>query len=295
MLPDVGVEAIGTAAASAALQTTVFLCVAVPIALGVLVTQRHRPNTVLGWTAVGASGWFLNSLALSVPEISALQDSKALQYNWDGKVLAVATSLVLILRWRHADRGVDLGLGLRLRRGTWRPWLVLLVITVVLVVVVAIVEPKLTEDALYQATLPGLDEEVFYRGILLAVLGLGLGANRRLAAIPVGWAFAVVAVMFVAVHVVVVTDDLGIDASELNPGTVLYFGIYAFAFGWIRLWTGSLWPAVIYHNIGNTLNTIAELGGTGTLVVTSIAQLGLLVLLPALGLADRRRRRRTSH
>lgn len=94
------------------------------------------------------------------------------------------------------------------------------------------------ETWLYQATLPGLVEELLFRGVLLALLDRAFVARRVVLGASIGWGGVVVTVVFVALH--------GLDASALSgvlPAALLYL--------WLRARTGSLVLPVIVHNLWN--------------------------------------------
>jgi membrane protease YdiL (CAAX protease family) len=94
------------------------------------------------------------------------------------------------------------------------------------------------ETWLYQATLPGLVEEVLFRGVLLALLDRAFVVRRVVLGASIGWGGVVVTVVFVALH--------GLDVAVLFgvlPAALLYL--------WLRARTGSLVLPVIVHNLWN--------------------------------------------
>lgn len=94
------------------------------------------------------------------------------------------------------------------------------------------------ETWLYQATLPGLVEEVLFRGVLLALLDRAFVARRVVLGASIGWGGVVVTVVFVALH--------GLDVAALFgvlPAALLYL--------WLRARTGSLVLPVVVHNLWN--------------------------------------------
>jgi membrane protease YdiL (CAAX protease family) len=94
------------------------------------------------------------------------------------------------------------------------------------------------ETWLYQATLPGLVEEVLFRGVLLALLDRVFVARRVVLGASIGWGGVVVTLVFVALH--------GLDVAALLgvlPAALLYL--------WLRARTGSLVLPVIVHNLWN--------------------------------------------
>lgn len=84
-----------------------------------------------------------------------------------------------------------------------------------------------------------LVEELLFRGLLLSAL------LRRMRA---GWAIALSALLFACVHL----PDLGYLWYAL-PNLALL----AAALAWLRLRSGSLWPAVVAHGVNNLLAVAA--------------------------------------
>lgn len=88
-------------------------------------------------------------------------------------------------------------------------------------------------------TVGPLVEELLFRGMLLSAL------MRRL---RVGWAVAACSLLFALVHL----PDLGFLWYAL-PGLALL----AAALAWLRLRSGSIWPAVVAHGVNNLLAVAA--------------------------------------
>ena len=91
------------------------------------------------------------------------------------------------------------------------------------------------------ALLAPIGEELVFRGYLQRVLGARLGAGR---------AVVITAALFAAIH--------------LNPASLLALFGLGVIFALLRVWTGSIWPAVIAHAIQN--------GTSSALVLTGVAE-----------------------
>ena len=101
------------------------------------------------------------------------------------------------------------------------------------------------EELAYQATMPGLAEEISFRGVLLTLFNRSLGCPFTLLGARVGWGLVVQAVLFTIPHCIS-------PALHFNLWGLMTFPM-AIAFGWITERSGSLLPAIVTHNIGNTL------------------------------------------
>jgi len=215
---------------------------------------------VLG-LAVGVSGTAPASVTQRIEAVLAQPDVNALMVILT-LLLAASVTVVLVRRlwpaaWSH---GAPPGLGLT-RPG--RPLFYLAAVLLGLAVPIAggwltrwvAHGHEVTQDvkqiggaaslalripmALVVVSLGPLVEELLFRGALLSAL------LRRM---PVGWAVAVSSLLFACVHL----PDLGFLWYAV-PNLALL----AAALAWLRLRSGSLWPAVVAHGVNNLLAVVA--------------------------------------
>jgi membrane protease YdiL (CAAX protease family) len=104
-------------------------------------------------------------------------------------------------------------------------------------------ESKSLEYFLYEATMPGLGEELGFRGLLfgalLAALVPSAAARGRIALCVIASALP-----FALLHL--------LESSGLKLLVLALYTFYAgIVLALVRLRTGSLWPAVLAHNIAN--------------------------------------------
>lgn len=101
------------------------------------------------------------------------------------------------------------------------------------------------EEIAYQLTMPGLAEELGFRGVLLTLFNLSLGRPFTVLGAKVGWGLVLQALLFTLPHV---------TSPSLH---FQWWGLFTFPFaiacGWMTERSGSLLPAIITHNAGNTL------------------------------------------
>jgi len=200
-----------------------------------------------------ARGWavaFLATLVLflglqALPNLLPGERIVGDHWNWTGQVLALAGTLwVAALLVRQA--GVpwrDMGFTRRQQPGSLYAalWVSAAALSLNLLAMNQS-RFRLTEVPLetwaYQATLPGLVEEVAFRGVLLALLDRAFLARRVLFGAPMGWGGAVVTLVFLALHGWSVNVLLGV-----LPAALLYL--------WLRARTGSLAVPIVVHNLWN--------------------------------------------
>ena len=206
-----------------------------------------------GFFRPGARAWvvaFLSTLALFLglqvaPMLLPSERVIGDHWNWSGQLLGLAGTLWVAVML--ARRGVlawrEMGFCRAQRPGSMRPALWVSAAAMSLnVLAMNLSSFRLgrvpLETWLYQATLPGLVEEVLFRGVLLALLDRAFSARRNLAGAPIGWAGVAVTLVFLALHGVTAGTLLGV-----TPAALLYL--------WLRARTGSLVAPIVVHNLWN--------------------------------------------
>ena len=171
-------------------------------------------------------------------------------WNWQGKALATVGSLAIAsLAWFGWKRiGLTLDQGGAPRGATWA----VIASTTAIFAVIALVSPNESVDAntlAFQATMPGIEEELFYRGVLLLALNEAFTRRWRVAGVSVGWAALLTSILFGLAHAVDV--EAGAFSFDLFP--FLFTAFPALILVWVRERTGSLiWP-ILLHNLANLL------------------------------------------
>jgi membrane protease YdiL (CAAX protease family) len=226
-----------------------FAAVLVPAA-GIVVIQKRR-GAPASWRIVGvAAAVYLAALAvLALPQLEVVE---GLRYNWQNKLLLAALIVALLSR-STAD--------FRTRCGIVPPsgaWTIPATISLAVILIIAMYaglavddpRPLTAETIWFQATVPGLDEELLYRGLLFALFGVAFGLQKR-----AGYWFVLVlvTVLFALVHAIHWDGQSLEFSADPFAGTL----IVGFWFGWARLYTGSVFPAVILHNVYNVVFNVA--------------------------------------
>ncbi|MGL4177039.1 MAG: lysostaphin resistance A-like protein [Dermatophilaceae bacterium] len=281
---------LAVARAALAWWTAVIGCAAPLTVLAWWASRRWRatqaPAQVRGGVLVAAVALLTFALGLVVAAgfLTALVGETAAE-NWNDwltRVLWLWFIGSMLLLWRSLTPG-DLGLGRRMTP-TVRRWVVA---TWVLAIgsgttfgLAGIGDD--VHDQLAQWPLNPLAEELFFRGLLLAVLVRALGEHRSRRGIPTGWAVVLMVAVFGFVHDIdlshgltgnawagplFVTDVGGLDGDVV---TGLFIRVVSALLYWyLYVSTGSIWPAVAYHAFHNSIG-IYELKLTVMLVLTIV-------------------------
>ncbi|RZJ97448.1 MAG: CPBP family intramembrane metalloprotease [Brevundimonas sp.] len=201
-------------------------------------------------------GWFAGALALMAVYDALLTRGYGhipLQFwpsdwNWEGKSMAIGLSLTVAL----ALGAKRCGLTLKQDRKGLRDALILSGALLALFLGLALYfpgEPANADTLAFQLTMPGLDEELFYRGVLLLMLNEAFARPLRLLGAPMGWGALISSVVFGLTHALGYDDG----AFTFDAMTMLLTGGPALLLVWVREKTGSLLLPVVLHNFANAI------------------------------------------
>ena len=175
------------------------------------------------------------------------------QWNWQGKLLALAATLIIAalpgFGWHRA--------GLR---GKQAPDSLVSCIPVALVycaffAVIAWLYPSgpaSHETIAFQLTMPGFEEEPFYRGILLLALDQAFRGRVRFLGVDWGWGAALSCALFGLAH----AFGYGAHGFAFDPLTMALTALPSFIAVWLRLRTGSVLLPIVLHNFGNSISLL---------------------------------------
>jgi len=228
-----------------------------PIAALALAVRRETPprSQRLTLTILALAVTLVNGIVVlgGMAVQQQLPFFSALEWNWPGKIAAVIATLAMMRCLPGATRG-EMGLTWKAMPGSVVPAMIaavaLCAFSWTLQAALTGPSPIEPERLAYQALMPGLDEELFFRGLLLAVLIRAFGAGPSLAGAPIGWAAIAVTFLFAAGHGFRIIPD-GVQFSAL---AVAVTGVIGFGLVWIRQRTGTLLAPILAHNIINLGN-----------------------------------------
>lgn len=170
--------------------------------------------------------------------------------NWQGKILALMGSLAVAslpaFGWTRS------GLTLKPAPGSLKPALAVSLLYVGFFAVLALMFPNApasAEEIGFQLTMPGFEEEAFYRGVLLAALSLTFTARVRFLDVEWGWGALISCALFGLAHA------FGYSKGEFSFDPI-YFALTAFPSliaVWLVLKTRSILFPVVLHNFGNAV------------------------------------------
>jgi len=236
-----------------ALQSGLSLACALPVVLIAAWHSRTRRWSLLLFVAS------LVVLDVALVEIPRVDGFQRLHWSWQESLLSAAWPFLLVA----VVPGVSLasiGVTSRFRPGWFNPSLVagLFALGVPAVFFVLGVRKKLDAQGwVFLLIMPGLAEELVFRGVYQSLLNRVFGTPWRLAKANFGWAIIITSILFAASNGLVTVDN------QLNAHLGLHAAIAPFLMslvsGWIRERTDSVWPSVVGHNLSNIVIPFASL------------------------------------
>lgn len=228
-----------------------------PLAFLILCLPALRNPQARGWIPVVIFMSVLDSVATLVPAYVHALQIPGTHWNWGGKILDIVVMLAVATAFIVAKRFTarDIGLTFRQAPGTWRAIVFMMIpYCIVLAVLTAKwfgeTQPQTAETIWYEATMPGLAEELLWRGILLAILDRMFSVRFKLANADIGYGAIALTLVFALVHGLHFDKTLAVQTDGMNA---LMAAVTGFALVWLRLRAKSLVLPVVLHNATNVI------------------------------------------
>jgi len=202
---------------------------------------------------------FLVVLDVTLVEIPRVDGFQHLHWSWQESLLSSAWPF-LLAALVPAISLTSIGVTSRFHSGWLKPSIVagLVAIAVPAVFFAIGAHKKLNwEGWAFLLTMPGLAEELVFRGVYQSLLNRVFGKPWRLANAEFGWGLVVTAILFAGFNGLVVVD------AQLHPRIFLPAAIaptmLSLVSGWVRERANSVWPSVVGHNLSNIVIPLGSL------------------------------------
>jgi membrane protease YdiL (CAAX protease family) len=211
----------------------------------ILFTKPLDKRMTLALVAAAALYLGLDDFVTGLPRLIPALDLVGGRWNWMGKILSLCLAVLTIVLLRMQPSTLGLTLRLKHPKLAFFAILAFIVWGSTLGLLFKPGAPSL-ETLWFQSTMPGLSEELVYRGIVPALLmGLVWG---RVEADRMPWAVIIsTAVAFGLWHGISVTKG----QFEFELLSALFPMIGSIPGGWLRFKTGSLLLPVLGHSLAN--------------------------------------------
>lgn len=205
--------------------------------------------------------WLLVAVALVVVNDALLTNGYGLipnllpqsDWNWQGKILALAATLIIAslpaFGWRAS------GLTLKQAAGSLRSAVPVVLLYIAFFTGLALAfpsQPATADTIAFQLTMPGLEEEAFYRGVLLFALDRAFLDRKRFLGVEWGWGALLSCVLFGLAHAFGFSDG----EFSFDPLTMILTAVPSVIGVWLVLRTRSVLLPVVLHNFGNAITLL---------------------------------------
>ncbi|HYL10016.1 MAG TPA: CPBP family intramembrane glutamic endopeptidase [Candidatus Acidoferrales bacterium] len=235
------------------LQAGLMLACALPLVL--MAAWRSRPRR-WGLLLFVAS---LVVLDIALDEIPRLGVFRHLHWSWQESILSTAWPFLLAALVPGITLG-SIGVTSRFRPGWLKPSCAAGFLALAVPAVFFVLGARKRLDAgswVFLAIMPGLAEELVFRGVFQSLLNRVFGKPWRLANTEFGWGLVITSVLFAGANGLISVDP------QLHARIVPLAAIPAFLMslvsGWIRERSDSVWPSVVGHNLSNLVIPLASL------------------------------------
>ncbi|MEM8771498.1 MAG: CPBP family glutamic-type intramembrane protease [Pseudomonadota bacterium] len=222
------------------------------VILGLIGAALFRRSFRLRWFAVAIVLFLFYDFLLTRGFFALPNFPADAGWNWLGKAMAVIGSLMIAFLPAFGRRRV----GLTRDQGN-NPWLAygLTAALAVLVLYLSMIGGDGRSDwetIAFQWTMPGLDEEIFYRGVFLLAMNEAFVRKINILGAPIGYGGLLTSVLFGLVH----SLELSAGQAQFNLDAFLWTGAPSLLLLWLRERTGSLVLPILAHNMSNGLQSL---------------------------------------
>jgi uncharacterized protein len=187
-------------------------------------------------------------ILMKTPRPSFLSGSS---FSWHNKIFEANLGLLFMLLYRKISFR-EYGLTAKMERGSLKPIVIVFLLLTILTNARHYISNGFstpgTESLFYFATMPGIAEELVFRGVLLALVNRAFGKPWKIFGTQLGWGFIIVSVLYGLLHGLTLDGDLKV---KFDLSRLLITMLIGFALAWAKEKSGSLIPGMVGHNLIN--------------------------------------------
>ena len=231
------------------LEPILHLVVILPLLL-IFMNERTKENYLRVLSIVGC--YFIYYFALTLQYHFDCFNIIDGSWNWDGKIYGIVCGIAIYFIFRRQFNENNFFTLKQNKEGIKSALKVAVAILAIAILGGVVNDREFNiETLLFQISMPGIDEEIMYRGVLLGLMCSALRAGGAAWRNP---AIIINAVLFGLVH----SLTLGDGALQFNSVNFIWTAILGYSFGYITIKTRSILIPMLTHNLYNfTLNLLA--------------------------------------
>jgi membrane protease YdiL (CAAX protease family) len=198
-----------------------------------------------------------NTITMTYPNTQLIKShifNNSLYFNWSAKLYSIVFALLLLIPLKNIITPSEIGLRLRQNDKSIKFSLIFILIFFLVASSIGLLSGKTSldrETLLFTAIMPGLNEELIYRGLLLGLLNKIFERKYRLFKTNFGWGAIVTSLIFGILHGFQLGDNFQL---QFDFFTIIISGIYGFIYALIKQRSGSLVFPVIAHSTVDFFN-----------------------------------------
>ena len=192
---------------------------------------------------------------LVLPKINSSFDFIKSSWNWDGKIYGIICGILSYFLFKKYFRENDF-FTLKQNKENLKPALIGASAIVLISTIVWFLLGKSDlniETLAFQISLPGIDEEIMFRGILLGLLATSLKDKISFLGNP---SVLLTAILFGFMHALTLNKDYYIN---FEPIYFIQTGFAGYVWGWITIKSRSILLAIVSHNFSNFFGTLSTM------------------------------------
>lgn len=233
------------------------LIVILPI---VFYTLRGRVENKWRFLFLLVAVFVLNSFLIELPREILFFNLFGGHRNWTGKLFALSGTLIIYLLIKKKYLSQNDFFKIRQTKNSLKP---IMITTLLLLLIITIFtrffggHSEFTFEALLFQLLPGIEEEMVFRGVILGILLALVKDKWMIGKVNIGNpAIYSTAILFGLVHGLSFTEQWGID---FNFGYCFITFLYGLVWGWMTLKSKSILMPIISHNLLNITITLVTM------------------------------------
>ncbi|SEK41982.1 CPBP family intramembrane glutamic endopeptidase [Parapedobacter koreensis] len=199
--------------------------------------------------------YIIYQIALVLPKINPIFDFIKSSWNWDGKIFGMIWAITAYFIFRKFFKENDFFTFKQNKKGFKRA----LIGAVSIIMLSALIwfllgNSKFDFETLaFQISLPGIDEEMFFRGILFGLLLSSLKEKISFLGNP---SILITSILFGFMHALTLDKNYSID---FDPIYFFQTGFAGYIWAWITFKSKSILLAILSHNFSNFFGTLSTM------------------------------------
>lgn len=192
---------------------------------------------------------------LVLPQVNSTLDFIKSDWNWDGKIYGIVFGITSYFAFRKYFCENDFFTFKQNKKG-YRNAKMAAITVVLLSTIIWFMLGKSRfdwETLAFQISLPGIDEEIMFRGILLGLLATALKDSISFLGNP---SVLLTAILFGFMHALTLDKNFSIRFEAIY---FLQTGFAGYIWGWITIKSRSILLAILSHNFSNFLGTLSTM------------------------------------